>query len=186
MGYNETSGGKLTVRASSSKQNNRIALPTIFGIALVLYLIDQATKYLVIRYLPLGDWWSLTPEIARLARFTHITNTGAAFGMFPQLGTFFMLVAVVVIFGIVVFYHRLPIKSVWVRLSLGLQLGGAMGNLSDRIFRGSVVDFIDIGFWPIFNIADAAIVLGVAMLAYYFWQQENAATESSGISGENN
>ncbi len=92
--------------------------------------------------------------------------------MFPQLGNFFMIVAVVVIGVIVLFYHRLPTENVWVRISLGLQLGGAMGNLVDRLVRGFVVDFIDIGFWPIFNLADISIVLGVVILAYHLWDEE--------------
>jgi signal peptidase II len=69
----------------------------------------------------------------------------------------------------------LPVESLWVRLSLGLQLGGTLGNLMDRMIRGFVVDFIEIGFLPIFNLADVAIVTGLAMLAYYFWQQEEVA-----------
>lgn len=151
-----------------------------------MYVVDQAAKFMVVQVLPEWGWWSLTPGIGRLVRLTHITNTGAAFGMFPQLGAFFLAVGVLVIFGIVLFSHHLPVDSLWVKLSLGLQLGGAMGNLSDRIWRGSVVDFIDIGFWPIFNVADVAIVVGVAMLAYYFWQQENAAHELSGAGGGSN
>lgn len=93
--------------------------------------------------------------------------------MFPQLGSIFMVVAIVVIVLIVLFYHHLPAERGWIRLSLGLQLGGAMGNLLDRIMHGFVVDFIDIGFWPIFNIADLSIVLGVAILAYHLWDEDN-------------
>jgi signal peptidase II len=59
-------------------------------------------------------------------------------------------------------------------VSLGLQLGGALGNLLDRITRGYVVDFVDIGFWPIFNVADLSIVLGVTLLAYHLWNEENS------------
>jgi signal peptidase II len=171
--------------ALGAKRANSGALLTIFIVALGVYLLDQATKYFVVQALPLWGWWSLTPEIGRLVRVTHITNSGAAFGMFPQLGNFFLLIAVLVIFGIILFHHHLPVESFWVRLSLGLQLGGALGNLSDRILRGSVVDFIDIGFWPIFNVADVAIVLGVAVLAYYFWQEENPANQLSEVSGGN-
>lgn len=110
--------------------------------------------------------------LSRLVKFTYISNTGAAFGMFPQLGTIFMIIAVLVIVGIIIFHRQLPIHNVWVRISLGLQLGGAMGNLVDRILRGYVVDFVDIGFWPIFNIADISIVVGVSMLAYCLWEEE--------------
>jgi len=63
-------------------------------------------------------------------------------------------------------------------MSLGLQLGGAMGNLLDRILRQYVVDFVDIGFWPIFNIADLSIVIGVTVLAYFLWEEENQLDSS--------
>ncbi len=110
----------------------------------------------------------------KLLKFTFITNTGAAFGMFPQLGTVFMVIAIFVVIGIIAFYDHLPIGNVWIRISLGVQLGGAMGNLLDRMLRGYVVDFVDIGFWPIFNIADLSIVLGVTILAYFLWDEENS------------
>ncbi|NJN94088.1 MAG: signal peptidase II [Anaerolineales bacterium] len=103
--------------------------------------------------------------------------TGAAFGMFPQLGGIFMVIAVVVVVAIVIFYHHLPTYNLWVRVSLGLQLGGALGNLVDRITRGYVVDFVDIGFWPIFNIADMSIVLGVTILAYFLWSEEDVLSQ---------
>lgn len=96
--------------------------------------------------------------------------------MFPQLSMVFLVIAIVVVVMLVAFYHHLPIESAWVRISLGLLLGGAMGNLMDRILRGYVVDFVDIGFWPIFNIADLSIVSGVSILAYYLWEEDNKQT----------
>ncbi len=92
-----------------------------------------------------------------------------------------MIVAIIVIIGIFIFHHQLPVESVWVRVSLGLQLGGAMGNLTDRVTRGYVVDFVDVGFWPIFNVADISIVIGVALLAYYFWEIENTPDVSNEV-----
>ncbi|MFN8453063.1 MAG: signal peptidase II [Anaerolineae bacterium] len=153
------------------------ALPTILGIAAILFALDQATKFLVVQNIPLYASWSFFPNLARLFKFTFITNTGAAFGMFPQLGGVFMVVAIVVITAIVIFYHHLPAANLWVRVSLGMQLGGALGNLVDRITRGYVVDFVDIGFWPIFNLADLSIVLGVSILAYYLWNEENSSDQ---------
>ncbi len=152
-------------------------MPSILGIALVIFFLDQLTKYLVLQHIPLGESWSFFPALARLFRFTHITNTGAAFGMFPQLGVAFMIVAIIVIIAIVLFYHHLPIANPWIRLSLGLQLGGALGNLADRLNYGHVVDFVDIGFWPIFNLADLSIVGGVAILAYHLWREDNSRTD---------
>lgn len=88
----------------------------------------------------------------------------------------FKYVAVLVIVAVVFYYYHLPTEYMGVRVSLGMILGGAMGNLMDRLVRpaGAVVDFIDIGFWPIFNIADMSIVVGVCILAYYLWHEEQA------------
>lgn len=170
-------------------ETKKNSLPQILIVAAAVFIIDQLAKFWVVHYLPMGGTWSLTTGTARLAQITFITNTGAAFGMFPQLGTIFMVSAMVVIVGIVFFHRQLPLENGWVRLSLGLQLGGAMGNLFDRLTQGYVVDFIDIGFWPIFNIADVSIMVGVSTLTYYFWCQENTLDyqELSGISeGKNN
>jgi signal peptidase II len=153
---------------------NRTALPTILIIAAIVFGLDQATKYWIVQNIPIQSSWSFFPTLAKIFQFTFVTNTGAAFGMFPQLGGIFMVIAIVVIASIVVFYQHLPTHNIWVRLSLGLQLGGALGNLVDRVTRGYVVDFVDIGFWPIFNVADLSIVLGVTILAYYLWSEDNS------------
>lgn len=141
---------------------------------MLVFALDQATKFLVVQNIPLHGSWSFFPGLAKIFQLTFITNTGAAFGMFPQLGGVFMVVAIVVIASIIIFYHHLPTANFWVRISLGLQLGGALGNLLDRITRGYVVDFVDIGFWPIFNVADLSIVFGVTLLAYCLWNEENS------------
>lgn len=133
------------------------------------------TKYLVLKYIPLEGSWPFLPGLARLFKITFIQNTGAAFGMFPQMGTVLMGIAVVVVIAILQFHRHLPVENIWIRLSLGLQLGGAMGNLLDRIIHGYVVDFVDIGFWPIFNLADSAIVIGVTILAYLLWDEDDPA-----------
>lgn len=146
----------------------------MIGLAVIIFTLDQATKFLVVQNIPLYGSWSFSPALAKIFRFTYITNTGAAFGMFQQLGGLFMIVAIVVVAGIIIFHNHLPIGNFWVRVSLGLQLGGALGNLVDRITRGSVVDFVDIGFWPIFNLADLSILLGVTLLAYHLWNEENS------------
>ncbi len=101
--------------------------------------------------------------------------------MFSSLGNVFMIVAIIVIGAIVLFRHHLPTEFFWVRISLGLQLGGAMGNLLDRMVYGSVVDFIDIGFWPIFNLADAAIVVGVSILSYHLWNEEDTTDKTENV-----
>ncbi len=151
----------------------------LFGVALVVLTLDQLTKSWVVASLPEGGWWSPVPGLWRVFRIVHTTNSGAAFGIFPQQGSFFILVAVVVVLAIVFYQQRLPINGWLIRLTLGLQLGGATGNLVDRLRYGSVVDFIDIGFWPIFNLADLSIVVGVAVLAYHLWREDQHAANSS-------
>lgn len=171
---------------NSDTSAKKSALPTILGVAALVVMLDQAAKFWVVQNLPASASWSFSPDTARFISLTFATNTGAAFGIFPQLGMIFLMVAVVVIIGIIFFHHQLPVESLWVRLSLGLQLGGALGNLMDRIVRGFVVDFIKIGFLPIFNLADVAIVTGLAMLVYYFWRQEDdvaAGKDFFGASG---
>ncbi len=129
-------------------------------------MLDQFTKRLVLLNLAVGQMWNPVTFLRPLVTVTHVTNTGAAFGLFQEHGVLFAIVAVVVVVGIIVFYRYLPPRQGLLRLSLGLQLGGALGNLLDRVRLGSVVDFIDFKIWPVFNLADMAIVAGVSILAF--------------------
>jgi len=149
----------------------------LLGVAIVVLALDQVTKAWVLNSLAEGGWWSPLPGLWRVFRITHITNSGAAFGIFPNQGNFFVLIAIVVALVIVLYYRYLPSGSWLIRLSLGLQLGGAIGNLLDRLRYGHVVDFVDIGFWPIFNVADLAIVTGVGILAYWLWREDGSTRD---------
>lgn len=148
----------------------------LFGVAALVLALDQLTKRWVSTSLPEGTWWSPLPGLWRVFRIVHTTNSGAAFGIFPNQGSLFILIAVVVVLAIVLYQRRLPAGGWLIRLTLGLQLGGAVGNLLDRLHYGYVIDFIDIGFWPIFNLADASIVMGVAILAYRLWREDQLAS----------
>jgi signal peptidase II len=140
-------------------------------VAALVILADQLSKYWVATRLPEGQSWYITPWLAPVLRLTHVTNTGVAFGLFPGLGILFVIVSIVVVVVILVYEWQLPHNQWLIRLALGLQLGGAIGNnLIDRVRLGSVVDFIDLNFWPlqtfpVFNLADASITVGVIMLA---------------------
>lgn len=155
-----------------------------FGVAALVLVVDQVTKHIVLTQLSVGEMWNPVPFLMSFIRVTHVTNTGAAFGMFREYGVFFAIVAVVVVIGIIGFYRYLPPRQGWLRVSLGLQLGGALGNLLDRIRLGSVVDFIDFRIWPaVFNLADTAIVVGVAILAFYLLftnQEDESAARQQG------
>lgn len=161
---------------ASQRQTPSRAL--LLVVAVVAWAVDQATKALVVQNLPLGEVWTPWPALARFFTFTHTTNTGAAFGLFPDAGWIFVVVAVVVSSAILFYYRHLPTEHCLVRVSLGLQLGGALGNLTDRLLRGSVVDFLDFKVWPVFNVADSCIVVGVAILAYYLMREEQSRPSS--------
>ena len=141
-----------------------------FLTALVVLAADQLSK-MWIRAYPEGQ--SLFE--AGFFRITHISNTGAAFGLFRGQSFALTIVALVgivlLLFFVLLIYRRFPHLNnllSTVGLGLGLVLGGAIGNLIDRLRLGYVTDFIDFGFWPVFNIADSAIVVGAIMFACFF------------------
>ena len=144
--------------------------------ALFILSLDQLTKTLVRKYIPLGSSWAPIKPLEPVFTFTHVTNRGIAFGLLPQWGDYFLYVGIGVILVLLLYQHRLDTGEVLLRLSLGLQLGGALGNLVDRICYGYVLDFIDFKVWPVFNVADSSITIGAVILAYYFFFGEKEET----------
>ncbi len=140
-----------------------IGIPTIWilvGVATTTLVADQLTKYLIRESLAIGESW---PREGFL-RITHGTNTGTAFGLFPDQ-TLLLTIASVVAIGFIIYFYRAHGGQTWLSgLNVGLLLGGAFGNLIDRVVAGRVTDFIDVGPWPIFNIADSAVVVGITLL----------------------
>lgn len=131
------------------------------AIALLVVILDQATKYLVNNYISPFR----TIEILPFLHLVNIRNTGSAFGMFRELGSnIFIIISIIAI----AFVFYLLIKGKEDPISLSLILGGATGNLIDRLFRGSVVDFIDVFagrlHWPAFNVADSALTIGIGII----------------------
>jgi signal peptidase II len=129
--------------------------------------------------MPLNVPWNPLDWLAPYARILYIQNTGAAFGLFKEAGLFFTVVAVVVSVVIVTYTQRLPAGHWWMRIALGMQLGGAIGNLVDRLVFHTVTDFISLGNFAIFNVADASISLGVALLALIMWLEARHDREPS-------
>lgn len=125
--------------------------------------LDQGTKAIVRARLDLYEVWPAGWELIRLQ---HIENTGAAFGILQGAGTFLVVAAFVLIAGITAFLLTLPAHGHLYHISLTLILGGAVGNLIDRLRLGSVTDFIDPTHYPAFNLADSSIFCGVALLAF--------------------
>jgi signal peptidase II len=152
------------------------------AIAFVVLIADQASKAWVLENIPLNTTLDVLPGLSWIFVLTHITNAGAAFGLFPQLGIVFTLVALVVSFAIVWYIRSLPAGQWLVRVSLGLQLGGAIGNLIDRLRFGSVIDMLYVRNFPVFNIADSAIVCGVALLMWHLLK--NAPKEEGASKAE--
>jgi signal peptidase II len=102
----------------------------------------------------------------------HWKNTGAAFGILQGFGDIFRVLAILVSIAIIYYYPKVPRKDWPIRLAMGLQLGGALGNLLDRLTHGYVIDFVSLGNFPVFNVADASISIGVAILIVGMWIQE--------------
>ena len=136
----------------------------LFLVALVAIGLDQYTKYLVESNLALFEVYAPIPSLEPYFRIFHIYNTGATFGLFAGGGDIFRYLAIVVSLGIIYYNHILPGRQSLLRLALGLQMGGALGNMIDRFRIGHVTDFIDIGPWYIFNLADLAVVSGAVIL----------------------
>ena len=136
-------------------------------VAILVIAIDQAVKYLVSTSLPLGGAWSPLPGSNPFFQLVHVPNTGVAFGLFKDLGGVFIIVPLI-ISGIIIYYaRRLRDDQKFMALALGLTLGGALGNVIDRVRLGYVIDYFDIGVGPLrnaSNFADWSIVLGVILL----------------------
>jgi signal peptidase II len=157
----QAGGGTNRLRAGSLRRRLAVLLYAVAG---AVYLIDRVTKVLAERNLQGGPPIEIIPGVFSL-RFT--TNPGGAFGLFGGLTWLFVTTSLVVMVVVVVASMNLPGRTSAV--GLGLVLGGAVGNLTDRVIRGpgfagEVVDFLDFHLWPVFNMADSAIVLGAAVL----------------------
>lgn len=141
----------------------------LFIPAIILIGFDQWTKAWVRSNIPFGGSWSPWEWLTPFARLVHWNNTGVAFGMFQGNNLLFSILAVIVAGFIIFYYPRVP-RSDWVlRLALGMQFAGAVGNLLDRIFFGQVTDFVSVGTFAVFNIADASISVGVVVLLLGVW-----------------
>ena len=136
----------------------------LIGLSTLVIVVDQATKYWIQSRMAYGE---SSPVIREVFHITYILNPGAAFGILENKTWFFIAVALALLAGVAYLYPRMPANQPMVKLGAGLLVGGAIGNLIDRVRIGYVVDFFDFRIWPIFNVADICIVCGVACLVYY-------------------
>ncbi len=155
---------------------------TVGIVALVVLLLDQLTKWWAVDrlkgQLPIDVIWTL--------RFNYAENTGMAFSKGTGAGRWISLVVIVVVVALVVLARN--VRSVWGLVLIGVVIGGAFGNLFDRVFRategfmtGGVVDWIDVQWWPIFNIADAAVVVGGILVAIFLMREPLEPEPAPGV-----
>jgi len=141
-----------------------------FAIAATVIAADQFTKWLVRSNLALGEQW---PDPAFFHfRIIHVVNSGAAFGILQGQTSFLIITSLFGLAAIVLYYVYPPMDHGLIRIALGMQLGGAIGNLLDRIRVGEVTDFIDFGRFPTFNVADSSITVSIVTVLIFFALQE--------------
>ena len=141
-------------------------------VAGIIVLFDQITKYLVRTNLSYGEQWAPWGGIVPFVRIIHVQNTGAAFGMLPDLKDIFLILAIIVSGVIIYYYPQVPAEEWPIKLAMGLQCGGALGNLIDRVFIGHVTDFVAVGNFAVFNVADSSISVGTVVLIGWMWFQD--------------
>ena len=147
---------------------------TLLQLAVIFFLLDQFTKFLARAYLPYGYSWPWRGFF----RFTHTENTGSIFGILQGQNTPLIFVSCIGILVLIMVYYSQPRPTTLLRFSLALQLGGAFGNLLDRLRLGAVTDFIDVGPWPVFNLADASIVTGLLLLVWVLLRSGSPSAET--------
>jgi len=152
----------------------------LFTIAGLVISLDQWTKCLVRSSLSFQETWSPWEWLAPYARIVHWRNTGAVFGIFQNFNLIFTILAIVVTLAIIYFFPRIT-KEEWpLRIALAMQMGGAVGNLIDRVTQGYVTDFVSLGRFAVFNVADASISMGVVVLVIgVWWYERHHPSESS-------
>lgn len=150
-------------------------MPTFFLVVLGVLLLDRGTKMWVVQTLAPAESLPVVPDILHL---TYVRNSGAAFGLLRDQRV--LLVAVATVLTVLLIFYARQVTAPWARFGLGLLVGGALGNLVDRILEGAVIDFIDFRIWPVFNVADSAIVIGVILAAgYLLWGSESSGGEAA-------
>src|SRR5574344_1482556 len=140
-----------------------------FVISFLVILADRLTKMLVMNRMQEG---MSIPVVQGFFNFTYVLNPGAAFGMLPNNRVFFIALTVAVLVIAFVARKQIAKEGPWFTYGMSLFLGGAIGNLLDRIKTGLVVDFFDFIVWPVFNVADIAICVGVGMIIWSVLKDE--------------
>jgi signal peptidase II len=151
----------------------------ILFLSLPLYAVDQLTKHLVLRFISPYEARIIVPDFFSLV---NVTNTGAAFGSFTGNNVFFILISIIALVVVTILLLRPRLRDAWRDLSLALLLAGILGNLTDRLLYGHVIDFLLFNLhiryadpWPAFNVADSCISIAVVLfIIHSFWKQKSA------------
>ena len=152
-------------------------LVNVLATVVAVIAFDQITKEIVLREIGPGTGQPIVEIIPGIFQFNFVRNTGSAFGLFQGQSAILTVLALGAIIFLATYYFRKARNDTLVAVALGLQLGGAVGNVVDRIRHGYVVDFIDVSSWPVFNMADSAITIGVILLMYALIFRDYDATE---------
>jgi signal peptidase II len=153
----------------------------LFLSAAVIVTLDQFTKAIVRNNIPLDQIWSPWPWLTPYARIVHLSNTGVAFGMFQGLGPVFAILSLIISGAIIYYFPRVDTEDWALRVALCMELGGAVGNLIDRVTQGYVTDFVSVGNFAVFNVADSCITVGVGVLILGIWLQERRKKKDEAI-----
>ena len=139
-------------------------------IGIIWFALDWLTKYFIQQHFVIGESLPIIPNVFHI---TYILNYGAAFGILRDQRVFFLLVVMILIVALWIFRKQIKNGGILAKLGTSLLVSGALGNALDRLLRGAVVDFFDFRIWPIFNVADIGICVGVVLLAIYFWRYDS-------------
>lgn len=145
-------------------------------ITLVIVAVDRITKFYIEEYLEIGE---TVPVIRGFFDITRVNNIGAAFGMLKGFNILFMAAALAVMVLFVYFYSEI-VKENYLIIASSFILGGTVGNLMDRIYFGYVIDYLNLSFWPTFNLSDAFLTIGVFMLMLYLWRMKDTTRHVEG------
>ena len=153
---------KQNTKATINSTSKRVIHKDLILMATLIMVIglDQLSKYIIKSTFNLYESW---PETG-IFRIYHTYNTGTAFGLLQGQTILLIVASLIALVFLIYIYNEYTLDNIILRMALGLQLGGAISNLSDRLAFGAVTDFISVGWWPIFNIADSSIVVGITIL----------------------
>jgi len=162
-----------------------LTLVVAFGVV----LLDRWSKAWVLNHMPLYAEHDLLPSLYPYFRLVHSTNTGIAFGLFQNGTILFTIIPAIAVVAIAAYAYLQDDASILLSVSLGMMLGGAIGNLWDRLAYGAVIDFLSVRIsdtlvWPTFNLADTFVVIGTGLLVLHFLLEERKANRQLDSTGE--